>query len=261
MSVTFNWKAPPFLNPHARVKPALWSKADLHLHTTCSDGYMTPAETIEIIARAASVTLIAITDHDTTDGAFLACDYARRHYPWLEVIIGQEVTTAEGDVLGLFLQRSLPRFETAAAAIRAIHQQGGLAVAVHPFVVWCEMESVGRAILRLPFDAVEVRHGCPLSIPANLWAGLVNRFGQRLPALGNSDSHLPFSTGQAFTWFPGTTGADLRRAIETNMVKPGGTTWKVGSLLRKLLYFYRRRQAAAQTGEPGPQRFKELAGD
>jgi hypothetical protein len=261
MSLTFKWKSLPFLNARELIKPTLWSKADLHLHTTYSDGYMTPAETIEIIARDASVTLIAVTDHDTTEGAFLACDYARRHHPWLEVIIGQEVTTGEGDVVGLFLQRTLPRFDTAAVAIRAIHQQGGLAIAVHPFVVWCEMESVGRAILRLPFDAVEVRHGCPLSIPANLLTGLVNRFGQRLPALGNSDSHLPFSTGQAFTWFPGTTRADLRRAIETNTVKPGGTTWKVRSLLRKLIYFYQQRQGADYAGDPELQRFKELASD
>src|SRR5262245_25503666 len=88
----------------------LWSKADLHLHTTYSDGYMTPAETVEIIATQTPLKVIAITDHDTTEGAFLAQEYARQYYPHLEVIIGQEVTTGEGDIIGLYLQSTLPRF-------------------------------------------------------------------------------------------------------------------------------------------------------
>ncbi|MCB0154479.1 MAG: CehA/McbA family metallohydrolase [Anaerolineae bacterium] len=215
-------------HPTARSAPR-WSKADLHLHTTHSDGYMSPEETIEVIAGLAVVDVIAITDHDTTDGAFAAQEYARR-YSDLAVIVGQEVTTGQGDVLGLFLQQTLPRFETAAAAIEAIHRQGGLAVAAHPYVFGWGMESVNHAILRLPFDAIEVRHGCPFSLPSNILAKWVNHFGQRLPELGNSDSHAPYSTGQAFTWFPGRTSLDLRRAIVANTVRPGGSLWQLGSL-------------------------------
>lgn len=223
--------------------PTTWSQADLHLHTTYSDGYMTPTRTIDVIARASpSIKIVAITDHDTAEGAFIADEYARRYQPDLQVVIGQEVTTGEGDVLGLFLQATLPKFETAAEAISTIHRQGGLAVAAHPYVFGWGMESVGRAILRLPFDAVEVRHGCPLNIPQNLWAGLVNRFGQRLPALGSSDSHIPYTTGQAFTWFPGTTKADLYEAIVHHRVRPGGTTWKTADMLRALLFLRAYRQ-------------------
>jgi len=209
-----------------------WGKADLHLHTTHSDGYMSPVETIDIIAELAIVQVIAITDHDTTEGAFVAREYARRHHPQLGVIVGQEVTTGQGDVVGLFLQASLPHFATAAAAIEAIHQQDGLAVAVHPYVFGWGMESVNHAILHLPFDAVEVRHGCPLSLPSNVLAKVVNNFGQRLPELGNSDSHIPYSTGQAFTWFPGHSSEDLRQAIQANTVRPGGSLWTIKSLLR-----------------------------
>ena len=217
-----------------RESLAPWGKADLHLHTTYSDGYFSPPKTIDIIAGNSSLDVIAITDHDTAEGAFVAQDYARRHYPRLEVIIGQEVTTGEGDVVGLFLNKTLPKYPTALEAIEAIHTQGGLAVAVHPFFWGWEMESVKTAILHLPFDAVEVRHGCPLSIPFNVITSLVNRWGQRLPALGGSDSHIPYTAGQAFTWFPGHTDSDLRRAIETNTVRPGGTTWKFRSMVRKL---------------------------
>jgi hypothetical protein len=151
--------------------------------------------------------------------------------------------------VGLFLQSTLPKFDTAAQAIDAIHQQNGLAIAVHPFVFSLGIESVGSAIKFLPFDGVEVRHGCPLSIHTNAWTAIVNHFGQRLPRLGNSDSHIPFTVGQAFTWFPGTTSTDLRQAIKTGQVKPGGTTWKIPDMLRKL-WFLQGRSGLEQPAKP-----------
>lgn len=214
--------------------PVSWSKADLHLHTTYSDGLMTPEETLDIIAQDASLRVIAITDHDTIEGALAAREYARRHQLLLEVVIGQEVTTGDGDVLGLYLHTTLPRFTTAAAAIEAIHHQGGLAVAAHPFVFGGGTQSLSFTFLRLPFDAVEARHGCPLSLAANLGTRLLNRFGPRLAELGNSDSHVPYTAGQAFTWFPGSSGADLRQAIANGMVRPGGGVWKVTSMWQSL---------------------------
>lgn len=195
---------------------------------------MTPEETVDIIAQHTSLSVVAITDHHTTEGAFVAREYAQRHSLNIEVIIGQEVTTGEGDVIGLYLQSTLPKFATATAAIEAIHQQGGLAVAPHPFTFGWDMESVNFAFLRLPFDAVEGRHGCPVSLVGNLCTALANRFGPRLPELGGSDSHIPYTAGQAFTWFPGINSSDLRQAIETHTVRPGGTTWKVMSMLRTL---------------------------
>lgn len=212
----------------------MWNKADLHLHTTYSDGLMTPEETVDIIAQGASLRVIAITDHDTIEGALTAHEYAQRRQLPLEVIIGQEVTTGDGDVLGLFLHSTLPKFTTAAAAVEAIHQQGGLAVAAHPFVFGAGTHSLYFTFLRLPFDAVETRHGCPLSLAANLGVALVNRFGPRLPKLGSSDSHIPYTAGQAFTWFPGHSSQDLRRAITGGTVRPGGGTWKMVSMWQSL---------------------------
>lgn len=212
----------------------MWNKADLHLHTTYSDGLMTPEETVDLIAQNTTLRVIAITDHDTIGGALAAREYAQRRHLPLEVIIGQEVTTGDGDVLGLYLHLTLPKFTTAASAVEAIHQQGGLAVAAHPFVFGGGTESLYFTFLRLPFDAVEARHGCPLSLAANLSVTLINRFGPRLPELGSSDSHIPYTAGQAFTWFPGHNSQDLRQAISSGMVRPGGGTWKLVSMWQSL---------------------------
>ncbi len=230
-----------------------WGKADLHLHTTYSDGIMTPEETVDLIAKSKVVDVIAITDHDTAEGAFVAQEHARKHHPQLDVIIGQEVSTGDGDVLGIFIQNTLPVYKTAVEAIEAIHDQGGLAIAAHPFVFGWGLHSVGNAIRTLPFDAVETRHGCPINIPGNIRAGWVNQRAQQLPSVGSSDSHIPHTTGQAFSWFPGSIGADLRRAIEENTIRPGGTTWKISSLLRTLPVLFER----GWTAYPGTPELKQ----
>lgn len=157
-------------------------------------------------------------------------------------MVGQEVTTGQGDVLALFIEESLPRFATAAEAVQAIHQEGGLAVAAHPFFLWSwEMESVHLRIRTLAFDAIEARHGCPLSILGNGAAHIVNRwFGQKLPEMGNSDAHIPYAAGQAFTWYLGESTTDLRAAIEQGRIRPGGSLWKPYTLWRMAKAVWRR---------------------
>jgi predicted metal-dependent phosphoesterase TrpH len=79
---------------------------DLHLHTTASDGRLTPEA---LVARAASVglTIISVTDHDTTAGIPEASVAARRH--GLRLVHGIEITAVEGardiHVLGYFIDR------------------------------------------------------------------------------------------------------------------------------------------------------------
>jgi len=226
--------------------PMGWDKADLHLHTSYSDGMMSPAETVVTIAQETDLRVIAITDHDTAKGALLARSFARRKGLRLEVVVGQEITTDQGDVLALYIEESLPRFSTAAEAIDAVHRLGGLAIAPHPFFVWgWEMESVHLRIRTLPFDAIESRHGCPLSVVSNGMAHLVNRwFGQKLPEMGNSDAHTPYAAGQAFTWYQGHTAAQLRTAIQEGAIFPGGSLWTPRTI-------WRMAKAVRRHGWPG----------
>ena len=223
----------------------MYSKADTHMHTTASDGMMSPEDTVAYIARQTDLRVVAITDHDTAEGALLARNYAQRNGLPLEVIVGQEVSTDEGDVVGLFLSSTLPCYATAAEAITAIHAQGGLAVAVHPFSRWAtfnNMKGVGSKIFDLPFDAVEVRNGFPTNLLSNALSTWLNRaIGQRLPELGGSDSHAPYTVGQAWTEFPGHNAADLRRAIEGGRVRAGGPLWTAPNVVRVARLLIKRR--------------------
>lgn len=86
--------------------------ADLHLHTTCSDGTLGPAEIVRR-AAAAGLEVIAITDHDTVDGLAEAFATARE-LPGLQVIPGVELSTdiprSEVHILGYFMDYENPQW-------------------------------------------------------------------------------------------------------------------------------------------------------
>jgi predicted metal-dependent phosphoesterase TrpH len=135
--------------------------ADLHIHTHFSDGADSPRDVLRWAERK-RLDVIAITDHDTIEGARVAAQLARESRSNPDVIIGEEVSSADGHILGLFLTERVPPGLSAEETVAAIHEQGGLAVAAHPF--WRHdgnnrrgwVYSVGRHIEHVSFDAVEV---------------------------------------------------------------------------------------------------------
>src|SRR5436190_24395428 len=72
----------------ALAQPRTHRQADLHVHTTCSDGTYAPAQIIEL-ARRCGLVAVAITDHDTLAGVVPARQAAGNQ---LEVIAGVEIT-------------------------------------------------------------------------------------------------------------------------------------------------------------------------
>lgn len=217
-------------------------KADLHLHTTYSDGAVTIPALLTAVAARGELSVIAVTDHDTIAGAEAAQRLARQgRYP-VEVIIGEEVTTKEGHIVGLFLREAIPPRLSAAETVAAIHAQGGLAFAPHPFFndrpmrQRRKMDSIGRLAAELPLDALEVDNSTPCLEWANIRA---RRFAQHhgIPMLGASDAHILAAVGKSYTSFPGRTAADLRRAILAGEVSPGTCRYNPGDLLRYLLFW------------------------
>lgn len=217
-------------------------KADLHLHTTFSDGAATIGEVLDGVARSGALDVIAVTDHDTIAGAELAQQLvAQRRYPF-EVIVGAEISSREGHIVGLFLRENVTRGLSAAATVAAIHAQGGLAFAAHPFFRdrplrhRRAMDSVGALAAALPFDAIEVDNSTPFLQRANRRA---RRFAaaHTLTAIGASDAHILAAIGKSHTIFPGTTAADLRRALVAGATRVGTTAYTPRELAAYLRFW------------------------
>jgi predicted metal-dependent phosphoesterase TrpH len=187
-------------------------RADLHIHTTLSDGAATPAQVANRLARG-DLAVAAVTDHDTVEGALRVRELLGGRGP--EMVIGAEVTTADGHLLAIFIDRDVPVGLSARETVEIVHQRGGLAIAAHPYFPIC---SLGDLAARLPFDGFEVANGTILGELGNRLA--VRRLGASAgAAVGGSDAHLLAAVGHVRTHFHGRTAADLRVAIER------GTTW------------------------------------
>src|SRR5437868_12677633 len=210
-------------------------RADLHMHTTASDGCPQPHELVDY-ARATALDVIAVTDHDTIEGALRAADHAAGRSK-LQVVIGEEVSSRDGHIVALFIERRIRPGMSAAATVHAIHDQGGLAVAVHPF--WRTqrrarngpVHGVGWLAAELDFDAIEVENATPGFYVFNQLARRLN-MGLGRAELGGSDAHILDAVGRAFTEFPGRTPKALRTAIEKGSTAAGRQRYRAVGLMR-----------------------------
>jgi predicted metal-dependent phosphoesterase TrpH/glycosyltransferase involved in cell wall biosynthesis len=104
---------------------------DLHMHTEHSHDCAVPVVDLLDYAEAQGLGAIAITDHNVFAGAEEAAKLARGRR--LVVIPGEEVKTDAGEVIGLFLEREIPRGMSMKDTIAAIREQNGVVYLPHPF--------------------------------------------------------------------------------------------------------------------------------
>jgi hypothetical protein len=106
---------------------------ELHCHTVYSKDGLITFESLAGVAEMIGLNAIAITDHDTTEGAKEFQRWAKAKGLGLQVIIGEERTLADGiHFIGLFLQEPITS-SSLADVVLEIEQQGGLCLAPHPF--------------------------------------------------------------------------------------------------------------------------------
>ena len=191
-----------------------WAFVDLHCHTSASfDSLAAPASVAATAARR-GLTHLAITDHDTIDGALEAQAAAP---DGLTVIVGQEIRTTAGDLIGAFLTRTVPRDLSPAEAIAAIREQGGLVGIPHPFdrlrgSLGASRERLGDLAARV--DWIEAWNARLVFGDGNARAAALAH-DARVPGVSVSDAHTTLEIGVASTALslaagaPGTTAGLL----------------------------------------------------
>lgn len=205
-------------------------KADTHVHCNYS-GYSTlgilkfpesviPPEKQVDDARRRGIDVLAITDHNETAGAFIAQKYAAR-FGDIDVIVGDEIMTDEGEVIGLWLSETPRKFMSPEETVDVIHEQGGLAIAPHPFSV--HVDGLQEKIFDLPIEGFETINGGHPDSYSNRFADRIMRAHPgRWAALSGSDAHSLFTAGYNWTEFRGTTEGEFRRAILHKETVPVG---------------------------------------
>lgn len=100
---------------------------DLHMHTTESDGRLSPTELVDL-AASRNLRIIAVTDHDTTEGLEEAYEAVKKH-PQMTIIPGIELSTDilghEIHILGYFLEYGDPKFQEVLREFRVLRYDRG----------------------------------------------------------------------------------------------------------------------------------------
>lgn len=169
-------------------------KIDLHTHSTGSrDGGMTLKD-YQTILDAGQLDVIAITDHDTIDEAQRIQDTIGER-----IIVGEEITTAAGDIIGLYLHKTIPAGLSAEAAIEKIQDQGGLVYIPHPFeTIRSGLDEATLTTVADSIDIVETHNGRAFAQKRHQraidWAATWQK-----PAAASSDAHGSSGIGHTFT--------------------------------------------------------------
>jgi predicted metal-dependent phosphoesterase TrpH len=198
-------------------------KVDCHLHTALSGDAVTTIDELAERVRQERLDVICITDHNVTAAAVQAAERGIG----ARVIVGEEIRTTDGDIIGLFLTERIPYVLPLAEAIAKIRERGGLVYLPHPF-------DPGRSTLKPSIserlcaegiaDVVEVFNAKIEDQRHNRQAALLAaRYD--LPGGAGSDAHDPEGIGAAYLEMPDFDGpadflASLRHASVVGEYRP-----------------------------------------
>jgi predicted metal-dependent phosphoesterase TrpH len=185
-------------------------QVDLHSHTKWSADCLTEFEHIIKLCQQRGIDRIAITDHNTAEGALAM----QRMAPEL-VIAGEEIMTTKGELLAYFVQETVPPGLTPEETIRRLREQGAVISVSHPFDrlrkgAWEEADLIEIAG---QVDAIEVFNARCMFPEDNIKALTFAR-QRNLPGTAGSDAHTAVEYGRAMTVLsPFQTAEELQIAL------------------------------------------------
>lgn len=203
---------------------------DFHMHTRYSNDSLMDPRKLVALAMARGLSGIAVTDHDSIAGGLEAQALAPRGF---HVIVGSEVATAAGDIVGLFLRHDVATRDPL-EAIAGIHEQDGIAFLPHPLR---GHKGLTDAVLEA-VDAYETLNGragwfrtSEGGAPAVDWSLLGAK-----PALGCTDAHLYRELGGVWTDLTGPATEDsVRAAFRSGQMQAHGAPGPEGNFYRSQL--------------------------
>ncbi|MBN1400460.1 MAG: PHP domain-containing protein [Anaerolineae bacterium] len=218
-------------------------KLDLHVHTLYSPDSLTPLEDVLFWAKRHGLDALAITDHNTIEGALRLYEMART-----QIIVGEEIRTQQGEITGLYLTEEIPPGLSCHETIARIRVQNGIVYVPHP-VDRVRSSAIGFNDLMSIIDQVDIievlNARVTFSADNRLAYDLARAY--RLSMGAGSDAHQGYEIGQAFVEMPGACErasflTNLARShvggrISSPLVHVGSTYAKAAKELRSLSLF------------------------
>jgi predicted metal-dependent phosphoesterase TrpH len=199
---------------------------DLHCHTSASFDCLSDPTKVVRAAAARGLTHLIITDHDRIDGALNARDAAP---DGLTVIVGEEVRTADGDLIAAFLETPIAPGSSATDTIAAVRAQDGLVGIPHPFDRFrgSLLRDARTASLAPLVDWVETHNARIVGSGNERAAAFAQEHG--LPGVAVSDAHTIIEIGVAYSAVTGdpSTPTGLLEALRQVEIVPGRASYAV----------------------------------
>lgn len=238
--------------------------ADLHIHSMYSPDATTTVRAVLKQAADVGLDVVAITDHDAIAGALEARELASQYN--VEVVTGAEVTTRDGHVVALYVEKLPPAGMSLDETLIWIGHHGGIAIAPHPFnnlPKSLDLQSVigvfNRPHAKGFLKGIEV-----YNMATRGFNDMVEKLSVYLPLAKTaaSDAHVYWAIGIGRTQFRGSSADDLRAALENastipiphkgKMPAPPLLSWLRYFLLRKFGYL---SDAVSASSPVNTQRF------
>jgi predicted metal-dependent phosphoesterase TrpH len=173
-------------------------KFDMHLHTWySSDSVIDPRTVVRLWKKKGILPLVC--DHNTIAGAEAVYGEITRGSPDIPVIIAEEITTMEGEIIGLFLNEEIPSSLSAAETLDHIRDQGALSLIPHPFCSY-RSSAIRRDTLQEIISRVDIIEG----YNARILSDEENRTAREYAAdhkksvSAGSDAHTPLELGRCY---------------------------------------------------------------
>ena len=201
-------------------------RADLHIHTAHSTDGKEAVKRVVHKAMKIGLGAIAITDHNVVSAWGEALEQAEKD--GIILIKGEEVSSSEGHILAYGINERVRKGMSPEETVDAIREQGGLAVAAHPYRM---SNGLGeKAVRRVDFDALEAINSRSTSRVNDRGRRLAEELG--LPMTGGSDAHSLDEIGAAYTIFTDIENEeDALNAIKKGSVEPGGDSQSEGAII------------------------------
>ena len=179
-------------------------KVVTHVHTKYSHDSMMPFCLLYWKCRRAGIDYIAITEHNNIDGAKAFAAYCKKRGGKLKVILGEEVMTDSGEIIGLYIHENIKPMMTPEETIREIKRQGGIVYVPHPYD-----EKRYKTVLKETYiekykdeiDCIECHNGRNISTRFDeKQKEIAEKHG--IPKVIGSDAHTIFEVGRNYMLMP-----------------------------------------------------------